>query len=383
MRKFRAKSNIVLGLLSVLSLMAFIAVENSKIDAKQDWHKEKLAAARLSQEAAMSIKNHRLQEGVFIDDVNDPNETALIGQKYSLTTTDRGFIDAKLSSTNPNIAAIIVQYLKDADVHKGDYVAVAFTGSFPALNISTIAALETLELKPLIISSVGASNYGANDPYFSWLDMETVLYNGGIFKSKSIAGSIGGGFDIGRGLSPEGRDLICKAIERNNIPLINEDNLVKNIEKRMELYEAHSKGMPIKAYINIGGGIASLGHTINGQLIPSGLTKNLLMQNYPMRGVIIQMGQKGVPIIQLMNIKTILNAYDLPSSPIPLPQPGEGGIFIEKKYDLIVVSIATLILMVIIIFVFVSEQKYHRLGTDIVPNHNTSNINNDEQDLLI
>ena len=45
MYKFRAKSNIVLSVLSVLSLLAFIAVENGKLDVKQEWYNEKLEAA--------------------------------------------------------------------------------------------------------------------------------------------------------------------------------------------------------------------------------------------------------------------------------------------------------------------------------------------------
>jgi poly-gamma-glutamate system protein len=366
MRKFRAKSNIVLGLLFLLSLLAFIAVENSKKDVRQDWYNEKLEAAILSKNAANYLKSFRLEEGVFIDAVNDPNQTALIGQEYSLITTDRGYIDAKLSSTNPNLAAVIVQYLKEAGVKEGDNVAVAVTGSFPALNISVIAALEVLKLNPIIISSVGASNYGANDPYFTWLDMESALYEAQIFKSKSVAASIGGGFDIGRGLSPEGRDLIVEAIKRNDVIFINEDHLEKSIAKRMEIYAQHSQGKSIKAFINVGGGIASLGHTVNSELIPSGLTMNLLMRNYPVRGVIVQMGQNGVPIIQLMNIRDIINKYDLPYGPIPLPSPGEGGIFTQKKYDLVVTSIATLVLAIIVILVFISERKNHRLGSDIV-----------------
>lgn len=71
MYKFRAKSNIVLGVLSFLSLLAFVAVENSKVDVKQDWYNEKLEAAQLSQKAATSLKNYRLEKGVFIDEVND------------------------------------------------------------------------------------------------------------------------------------------------------------------------------------------------------------------------------------------------------------------------------------------------------------------------
>ena len=124
MYKFRAKSNIVLSALSLLSLLAFIAVENSKIDVEQDWYSEKLKAASLAKKAAETLKDYRLEKGVFIDDVNDPNQTALIGQEYTQITTDRGYIEAKLSSTNPNFAAVIVQLLEDAGVNEGDNVAV-------------------------------------------------------------------------------------------------------------------------------------------------------------------------------------------------------------------------------------------------------------------
>ncbi|MEZ5149506.1 MAG: poly-gamma-glutamate system protein, partial [Bacteroidales bacterium] len=297
---FRAKSNKIIGALSVLALLAFLAVENSKVDVRQKWYREKLEAATLSAEAAYSIKQYRLNKGIFVDEVNDPNQTALIGQEYTLITTDRGYIDSKLATTNPNFAAMIVQLLKEAGVEKGDQVAVAFTGSFPALNISVMAALETLQIKPVIITSVGASNFGANDPYFTWLDMESYLYDAGVFHNKSVAASIGGGFDLGRGLSPEGRNLIENAINRNNVDFIHEKHLDNSIARRLEIYDENRNGLPYKAYINVGGGIASLGNTINGKLIPVGLTQNLPVKNYPVSGVIVQMGQRGMPIIHLL-----------------------------------------------------------------------------------
>jgi poly-gamma-glutamate system protein len=113
-----------------------------------------------------------LRKSVFVDVVNDPNETALIGQDITPITTDRGYIEAKLTSTNPNFAAVVVDMLKESELEKNDVVAVAFTGSFPGLNIAVHSALQTLKLKPIIITSVGASNWGANDPYYTWLDME-------------------------------------------------------------------------------------------------------------------------------------------------------------------------------------------------------------------
>jgi len=380
MYNFRATSTLVLSLLTLLSLLAFIAVENSKVDVKQKWYNEKLDAANLSQLAAEYLKNYRLEKGVFVDAVNDPNETALIGQEYTLITTDQGFIEAKLSATNPNFAAVVVQLLNEAGLEEKDNVAVAFSGSFPGLNISVLAALETLKLKPIIITSVGASNFGANDPYFTWLDMETLLYKAKIFHHKSVAASIGGGNDLGRGLSPEGRELIVKAIERNEVKFINEKHLENNIAKRLEIYEEQSKGKPIKAYINVGGGLASLGNTVNGKIIPSGLTQLLPMRNFPVHGVIIEMAQKGIPIIHLLNIDQLLAKYELPVSPVPLPEPGDGGIFIQKKYNIIVTSVATFILVVIIVLVYLSERKHHRLGTDVVPTTKYQALNEQSSD---
>jgi poly-gamma-glutamate system protein len=374
MASFKATSNLVLGLLFILALLALIAVENGKMDVKQDFYREKLQAAQLSQAAEQSLKNNRLENGIFIDDVNDPNQTALIGQEYSLITTDQGNVDSKLSATNPNFAAVIVQLLKDAGLEANDKVAVAFSGSFPGMNISVIAALETLNLNPVVITSVGASNFGANDPYFTWLDMEAQLNKAGVFHTRSVAASIGGGNDIGRGLSPQGRELIIKAIERNQVEFINEKNLEGSIAKRMEIYEKYAGEKKIKAFINVGGGIASLGNTVNGQLIPSGLTEHLPMSNFPLHGVIIQMAKQGIPIIHLLNIDQLLVKYGLPSNPVPLPDPGDGGIFIQKKYNIIITSIATAILVTVIIFIYLAERKRHRLGTDIVQ----ATTNNDD-----
>jgi len=231
MISFKAKSNIILGLLFILSLLAFILVETRIKDVKQDYYNEKLEAATLSKTAADYLKSFRLENSVFIDDVNDPNQTALIGQEYTLITTDRGYIDAKLTATNPNFAAVIVQLLKDAGLKENENVAVAFSGSFPGLNISVMAALEALNLHPIIITSVGASNFGANDPYFTWLDMESLLKNSGIFHFKSVAASTGGGQDIGRGLSPEGRNLIVNSIERNDAEFICEKHLLRLVRE--------------------------------------------------------------------------------------------------------------------------------------------------------
>jgi poly-gamma-glutamate system protein len=367
LNNFSAGSKIVLSVLALLALMAFLAVEFQKEDVKLKWYDQKLEAANLANNAIDYLKEFRLQKGVFIDAVNDPNGTALIGQDITPITTDRGNIEAKLTATNPNFAAILVEMLKEAGLEKNDVVAVSFTGSLPGLNIAVHAAIQTLDLKPIIITSVGASNWGANDPYYTWLDMEKVLDDAGIFKNKSVAASIGGGLDRGRGLSPEGRQLIVDAIERNKVEFINEEYLERSITRRMEIYNQYRKKSKIKAFINVGGGIASMGSIENSQFVPSGLSMSLPMMNYPMRGVLIQMAEENIPIIHLLNINQLAKKYGLPISPTPLPVPGEGEVFIQKRYSIVLTSAVTLFLTIAIILVFVMEKKRHRLGTEQIP----------------
>lgn len=367
MKQFRAKSNLVLGTLFLISIISLYFIENNKIEVKSKWYDEKIEATKTTQRACSFIKNYRLTKGVFIDNVNDPNETAMIGQEFSPITTDRGFIDAKLTATNPNIAALIVQFLKETEVKENDHVAITMSGSFPVINIATIAACQVLKLKPIIICSVSASSYGATDPDFTWLDMESLLYNSGILKYKSVAASIGGGADIGRGLSPEGRELINTAIKRNNVILINEKSLEGNIDKRMLLFKTLTGDESIKTFINVGSGIASIGNPSNHDVIPSGLSTHL-GECYKPEGVIKRMNKKGIPVIHFLNIVNLMRKYEMPVNPIPLPQAGEGRIFAETKYDIRIVAIAVSILTILIILIFIADKKFYQLGKDKVMN---------------
>ncbi len=359
-----AGSKTVLSVISLLSLMAFLAVEYGKEDVKLKWYDQKLEASRLASEATEYLKDLRMRKGVFVDVLNDPNETALIGQDLTPITTDRGYIEAKLTATNPNFAAVVVDMLKEAGLEKNDVVAIALTGSLPGLNIAVYSAVQSLKLKPIIITSVGASNWGANDPDFTWLDMESLLFKAGIFNNKSVAASIGGGLDRGRGLSPEGRQLIADAIQRNKIDFINEEHLESSIQKRIEIYNNQRQKKKIKAFINVGGGISSIGSVENGKFIPTGLSTMLPMKNYPIRGVMIYMAEKNIPIIHLLNVNKLAEKYGLPINPIPLPRAGEGEIFIQKRYNVLLTLGVTIFLVVAIAFVFFMERKRHQLGTE-------------------
>jgi poly-gamma-glutamate system protein len=346
--------------LALISLVLFTLAQISHETVRQSWHQEKLKAARLALLAANAVKAKAIEKGLVIDAVNDPNLTGLIGMEYTDVTTDRGLLEAKLTTTNPNFAAAVVDMLKEAGLVKGDMVAIGLTGSMPAMNIAALAAIEALELKPIIIASVGASTWGANSPDFTWLDMENYLYEKRIFHFKSIAASIGGGRDNGRGLSNLGRELIQKAIQRAGVAFLNDDHLEDSIKKRIELYDHQAKSKSIKAYINIGGGLASLGAAINGNLIPPGLSKNLGLKNFPVKGVIVQMAERGIPIIHLLNVEKIARAYGLPIAPQPMPEIGEGKVFFEERHNILIALLCFVILLGCIT-VFVRLDLFHRL----------------------
>lgn len=359
---FSPRSVRVLVPLALISTVGLYWVEQGKRWVESPFHAEMKAAAELSARGAALLKTQRLERGVFVDPVNDPAETALIGQEYTQITTDRGYLDAKLASTDPNFAAVVVHMLREMRVESGDCVAVAATGSFPALNLSTLAAVESVGAKAALISSVGASNFGATDPYFTWLDMERELVDGGVLKTRSLAASLGGGRDVGQGLSPKGRRLLQEAIERNEVPLVLENALEKSIRERERLYREACGDDGVAAYVNLGGGVASLGHSLNGELVPTGATQLLPQRNYPVRGTLMRIAADGVPVINLLNVRSLGLRYGLVPFETVLPSPGQGEVFGEVRYDLMRTGLVTAIVLGLLFGIYRFDQRIHRLG---------------------
>jgi len=367
MNNISIRSTLVLSILGVLAISILIIVENSKKFQKEDFYSEKIAAASLNKKMQLHIKNTFYADEIAIDNINDPNNTGLIGQQFSEITSGRGSLPVKLSTVNPNFAAMIVQQINEAGLKKGDPVGLCFTGSFPALNMATCAAIESLGLQPVLITSITSSSWGANSPALTWIDMQKSLYDAKLVSFIPVAASIGGNQDIGRTLSREGRDLAVQAINRNNIPYINEGSLLGNIQKRMIFF---NKEQTPKLFINVGGGIASLGSNANATALPAGLKSNIKIKDIPdAQGIVYEMVQKGVPILNLLNISRLMRKYNLPKDPVPLPEVGEGTLFKAYKYDLTIVIAATSIFMGLIIAVMYYDKRQNELGTQIIKQH--------------
>jgi poly-gamma-glutamate system protein len=352
--------------LALLSALVYIAVERFQVDVREDWYKEKKAAVSSVRKGQDAIRAGRKQAGLDISYEQDPAHTGLIGtddQSGSLTT-DRGRLRSKQIATQPNLAAVIVGWLKQAKVGKGDVVAVGMTGSFPGANIATICAIEAVGARPVIITSVGSSTFGANQAEYTWLDMEKAAFDAGVIHTRSIAASIGGDKDKGIGLNQSAKDQMRAAMARHGVEKIEEKTLVDSIAKRMALYEKAAGGLAnIKCYVNVGKGLASVGSNLVGEkLMPTGYTDKWVQKNYPTEGVLLKMLKSGKPVIHLMDFRKLAEAHGLSTDPAAPGEPGEGPLFFSRKYNLVLVVVSLLGLIATIVAVGLLDLRHALFG---------------------
>jgi poly-gamma-glutamate system protein len=359
----RASTPALVGL-AVAALVAYAIAERSLSPVHADAYMKKITALRLVQRAERAIGEAKRARGLAVDPRNDPEGYGVIGPQFSLITTDRGSQAAKALAAHPNFAAAVTQMLLQAQVREGDLVAVGVTGSLPGLNLAVLAACRALGAEPVIVTSVGASMFGATDPEMTWLDMEEVAVANGLWPFRSMAASIGGGGDVGRGLSPTGRQLVLDAIERRHIRLLDEETILEAVRVRVALYDslARARGKPIRVYVNVGGGIASLGGSQNGRLIPPGFTKRLARRSYPNRGVINVLADRGVPVIHLLQVERLASIYDITTASGATVKPGRGLLFIKYRYNLWIVAGAALLVLTLNFLVLRLDLRHKLLG---------------------
>jgi len=321
---------------------------------------QKMKAATLMDKAMRDLAVYR-SESDQSESFGDPRLDMIIGQQFSTITTDFAAFEDKIAGANPNYAALIVDFLEQAGVKAGDQVAVGFTGSHPGVNLAVLCACEVMGVKPVTITAVGSTWWGANDPDFTWPDIEKLLNERGLVHSTPIGASLGGELDDAAGMSTVGRNQLKAAIERNGLPLISANSVTESSSQWYNLFKQHIAGGTYKAYFNVGEGIASLGHPENGRLIRYGVVRHLPARNYPARGLVHRMNADKVPIINLADIRQLSRTHDLGGAQIPLPSVGEGEVFISERYNLIVAGIAVGIAIIIILVILRLDYKLFRL----------------------
>ncbi len=323
----RKTSRLGLLLIAGLAIGGLLLVERWPLEPPVAHRDQMLAGARLAERGMDLIKRERQRRGHTFNPHFDPGQTGMIGESMSLVTSVPGNLRSKQTSVNPNFAAAVVQMLRRAGVERGDVVAVGCSGSFPALNLATYAALETVGAEPLIVASVGASQFGANMPDLLWIDMERLLHDEGLISFRSLVASPGGYEDEAMGMGPESLRLIDEGLKRNGLPLLSDDSLPESIESRMRIYRRHSAGRPIAAYINVGGGAASVGRTAGKQRYRPGLNLTPPRGATEIDSVMTRFAKAGTPLIHLVEANELAASLGLPEAPPRKPEVGSGGVY--------------------------------------------------------
>lgn len=306
---------------AVFSVALWLGVETALGRFTHPAYPEMIRAAHTMQSAMQVAREQRTRLGLMQDLVTDPNQTGFIGSEYTDQTTSLGDLPAKRTATNPDLAAAMVRHIADLGLPEGSPVALLFSGSFIGGNVAAIIAVETLGLKPVIISSLGASMHGATDAALTWLDIEAELRARGIIAAKSVAALIGGGSAKGGGLSEEGVAALRAAALRNGVELLDEGSTGELIEKVEALFDAGTGGAP-RLFVNSGGSVAALGTCLDGDRLPVMTTSGQLPCTDGIAGLVVRSANRGLPVVHLLNMREVAARWGLPFDPYPLPMVG-------------------------------------------------------------
>lgn len=331
-KEVSGQNNNAIFILFILSLLFFFLVKVIPFKNTDALKEEMISASLTMQEAMEILKECQIKKRIFPDERIDINRTGLIGLEYSSITTSLGNLESKRTTTNPNFAALLVLLLHQAGVNRGDTIAMGASCSFPSLIIAMLSASKAMDLKPLCIYSLGASQWGANNPYFNWLHMNQCLLDAHVFDVKPIAVSLGGDRDSGEEMDHDGRSLLIKDIMESGITFVQQPDFEENIKARMSLYFGEVGKDGIKAFINIGGSLANIGTDSEILHLKPGVLRVKAIPPSERRGVLYEMAAKNIPVIHLLYIKGLVQRYGLEWDPVPLPSPGKGQIYQIPRY---------------------------------------------------
>jgi poly-gamma-glutamate system protein len=318
----------ILAALAILlaALMAGILL-STQVPASD--YAQKMDAAARMQACMDRVREYKQDLGLGISS-DDLRGTGMIGEPYTFITTTSGALEAKRTTADPDMAALMVHMLHEAGVRSGDTVGAGFSGSFPALNLAVLCACAAMDVRVISIASVGASTFGANQPELTYPDMALRLAADGLLPAPPDAFSMGGWHDCGLDMDPDLAATIHARLEATGIPLLYEEDYAANIAARMQLYE---KLGPITCFIGAGGNLTTIGQ--GEDTVPYGLVKPHTVKVVTAGSGLMEIySAAGLPVLHLLNIKRLVADYGLPYDPTQTTVPGQSAIYFTKRFPI-------------------------------------------------
>lgn len=246
-----------------------------------------------------------------IDVTVDPFRTGLIGVEWSDLSTTEGALPSKRTAADPRWALVVDQWLDELDVKSGDSVVVMASSSFPGLILNTLMALENRGVEPLMVLSLGASSWGANQRDFTWLHMADHLRSRGLLQTMPRWCTLGGNGEIGGGLPGDTENYFIGLARQMEIPLVRKTSLEKMIQWKVDLI----KSLAPKVVFSIGGSHANMGDDPAVLTLRPGLDR----KNGRGDGVIGRSLAAGVPVVHLLDLKRLSQSKAIPYDGRPSP----------------------------------------------------------------
>lgn len=321
-KKYKKTAALVAALLwSLLCLGACLLLP---VEEAADDYDVKLHACTLLAQWEQEILQKKQLLGIPVD-TEDTFRSGLIGEDYTELTTTYGALEAKRTTTDPMMAALVVQLLREAGMHSGGRIGAGFSGSFPGLNLAVLAACEAMGIEIVYIASVGASTYGANQPGMTFPDMARFLLESDLLQTAPAGITPGGQDDMGYDMDP---DLLAQALDRAaaaGFPLLLEPDYVSNLAARMDAYGA------IDCFVGVGGNLTTVGP--GEKSVPFGvILPGTLSADTPDDGLVQKYNASGLPVVHLLNVRRLVTDYGMEYDPQVRKAPGTGPLFLSRSY---------------------------------------------------
>jgi poly-gamma-glutamate system protein len=311
-----------LAVAAASSIALWLALEQALQRPIHPQFAEMLMAARSMQAASRVLWTEKDARGLTPSAQTDPNRTGMIGQEYTPITTTIGELPAKRTATNPDFAAALVRQIASLQLARGTGVVIVVSGSFVGGDVAAITASETLGLRPIVIASLSASMWGANEPEFNLIDMFATLREHNVIRTRAIAAVLGGGGAIGGSMDADGVAALRRSAMRDDVPIVQMRPVAALIDALLMRINAAAGDARPAAMINVGGALIGLGSCRESHEWPLGLTRKALPCSDGTPGLAMRLAADGLPVLHIINMRRLALEWGLPFDPAPLPIPG-------------------------------------------------------------
>jgi poly-gamma-glutamate system protein len=310
-----------LALAAAASIALWLALEQALQRPIHPQFAEMLMAARSMQAASRVLWLEKEMRGLTPSMQVDPNRTGMIGQEYTPITTTIGELPAKRTATNPDFAAALLRQIASLQLARGTPVVIVVSGSFVGGDVAAITATETLGLRPIVVASLSASMWGANEPEFNLLDMLSTLRGHNVIRTRAIAAVLGGGGAIGGSVDADGVAALRRSAMRDGVPIVEARPVAAVIDALLARVNAAAGDTP-GVVINVGGALIGLGSCRESYEWPPGLTRRAPPCSDGTPGLAMRFAADGLPVLHIINMRRLALEWGLPFDPTPLPIPG-------------------------------------------------------------